>query len=146
MKGSIGKCNWSAIDSSNASLECLWDFSPSDQKDTDELIITGIAGSSVRMGGMGAGLPINIYDNEGKLVKTIEFENPEHSAQSLIQSVVNEMRGVKDTSDGDLIRSPARADNAIRTSEVLDTILNNYYGGRHDEFWKREDSWPGLET
>ena len=37
------------------------------------------------------------------------------------------------------------ADNAIRKSEVLDSIPGKYYGGRHDEFWLRSDSWPGLK-
>jgi glycine betaine/choline ABC-type transport system substrate-binding protein len=75
-----------------------------------------------------------------------------HAAQPLIQSIVNELRGgvVNDGGGADnnqqcLVKSPARADNAIRTSEVLDAILNSYYGGRHDEFWKRPDSWPGLK-
>jgi len=34
------------------------------------------------------------------------------------------------------------ADNAIRKSEVLDSIPGKYYGGRHD---LRSDSWPGLK-
>jgi len=94
---------------------------------------------------LGAGLPIDILDTNGKLIKTVEFDAPLHAAQPLIQAVVNELRHVKDGDEekGDL-RSPARADNAIRTSEVLDSILSSYYGGRHDEYWQRAESWPGL--
>jgi hypothetical protein len=106
------------------------------------------------MAGMGAGLPIEVLDVDGRTVlQRIEFEAPMHAAQPLIQSIVNELRGgvVNDGGGADnnnqqrLVKSPARADNAIRTSEVLDAVLNSYYGGRHDEFWKRPDSWPGLK-
>ena len=142
MTGTIGKCDWSSVDSDGATLECTWDFSGGNQDEKDELIITGELGS-VRMAGMGAGLPIEVYDADNKLIRTLEFDNPEHSAQPLIQAVVNEMRGMDATSDGSLVRSPSRSANAVRTSDVLDAILGDYYGGRFDEFWKRESTWPG---
>ena len=144
MTGTIGKCDWSSLDSDGATLECKWDFSP-DYDERDELIITGESGS-VGMAGMGAGLPIEIYDADNKLTRTLEFDNPEHSAQPLIQAVVNEMRNVDTALDGSLVRSPSKSANAVRTSDVLDSILGGYYGGRHDEFWKRESSWPGLDA
>ena len=148
MTGTVGECNWSVISSVGAKVECLWDCSPkeNDADDADELIISGPKGS-LRMGGMGAGLPIDILDANGQVVKTLEFDPPQHAAQPLIQSVVDEMLGCG-SSDGDadeLTKSPARADNAIRTSEVLDAILGSYYGGRQDEFWSRsETTWPGI--
>ncbi|KAK1734255.1 Gfo/Idh/MocA family oxidoreductase [Skeletonema marinoi] len=154
MNGRIGQCDWAVISSEGAIVECLWDFSPPDKNneknDEDELIITGTNGS-LRMAGMGAGLPIEVLDVDGNVIETIEFEAPMHAAQPLIQSIVNELRGV-DVDDEEerqqqhyLGKSPARAENAIRTSEVLDAILNSYYGGRHDEFWTRPESWPGLK-
>jgi len=158
MNGRIGQCDWAVISSEGAIVECLWDFSPPDKNnekknDEDELIITGTNGS-LRMAGMGAGLPIEVLDVDGNVIESIEFEAPMHAAQPLIQSIVNELRGV-DIDDEEerqqqqqqhcLGKSPARADNAVRTSEVLDAILNSYYGGRHDEFWTRSESWPGLK-
>ena len=155
MNGRIGQCDWAVISSEGAIVECLWDFSPPDKNnekknDEDELIITGTNGS-LRMAGMGAGLPIEVLDVDGNVIETIEFEAPMHAAQPLIQSIVNELRGV-DIDDEEerqqqhfLGKSPARAENAIRTSDVLDSILNSYYGGRHDEFWTRSESWPGLK-
>ena len=149
MKATIGECSWSTIQSKGVTVECTWDFSPQNEDESkeeiDELVITGNKGS-IRMGGMGAGLPIDILDMNGKLIKNIEFNTPLHAAQPLIQAVVNDLRHVKDGDEvkGDLVRSPARADNAIRTSEVLDSILGSYYGGRHDEYWQRTESWPGL--
>eukprot|EP00984_Skeletonema_dohrnii_P001779 scaffold586_cov112-Skeletonema_dohrnii-CCMP3373.AAC.25 len=156
MNGRIGQSDWAVISSEGAIVECLWDFSPPDKNneeknDKDELIITGTNGS-LRMAGMGAGLPIEVLDVDGNVIETIEFEAPMHAAQPLIQSIVNELRGVDIDDEKErqqqqhyLGKSPARAENAIRTSEVLDAILNSYYGGRHDEFWTRSESWPGLK-
>jgi len=149
MKATInGECDWSPINAEGATVECTWDFSPPNKDESkeeiDELIITGNQGS-IRLAAMGAGLPIDILDINGKVIKTIEFNAPLHAAQPLIQAVVNELRNVNE--DGlekfGLARSPARADNAVRTSEVLDSILGSYYGGRHDEYWQRTESWPG---
>lgn len=153
MKGRIGPCDWAVISSEGAIVECLWDFAPPNNEkkknEQDELIITGTKGS-LRMAGMGAGLPIEVLDVDGNVIETIEFEAPMHAAQPLIQSIVNELRDDKVVYDEQqqehcLDRSPARAENAVRTSEVLDAILNSYYGGRHDEFWTRPESWPGLK-
>ena len=116
------------------------------------MIITGTNGS-LRMAGMGGGLPIQVLDVDGNVIETIEFEAPMHAAQPLIQSIVNELRGIDIDDDEEqrqeqqhcLGKSPARAENAVRTSDVLDAILNSYYGGRHDEFWTRSETWPGLK-
>jgi len=102
---------------------------------------------------MGAGQPIDVLDINGELIRTIEFHAPKHAALPLIQSIVNELRGLDKAGDDDssssakncLVQSLARTDNAIRTSGVLDSILGTYYGGRHDEFWSRHpDTWPSL--
>ena len=139
MTATVGNCDWSAISSAKAKVQCVWDFSPNDSEEVDELMITGSKGS-LRMGGMGPGLPIEVLDTNGKVIDKIEFRAPMHSAQALIQSIVNELLEVEGVS-----KSPARAENALRTSEVLDAILGSYYGGRHDEFWTRSDTWPGLK-
>ena len=49
--------------------------------------------------------------------------------------VVDELRG--------LGKCPSTGASALRTMKVMDTVLEGYYGGREDEFWKRPDSWPG---
>ena len=143
MNATIGLCDWSVIPAQGAKVVCTWDFSPShkndnDQPDVDELIIGGTKGF-LRMGGMGAGLPIEILDKDRTIIQTLEFDPPEHAAQPLIQLVVGDLIGTTD------MACPATPDNAVRTSEVLDAILSSYYGGRHDEFWLRDRTWPGLK-
>ena len=56
-------------------------------------------------------------------------------AQPLIQSVLEDLlgRGV----------CPSTGETARRTSQVMDTVLAGYYGGRQDAFWARPAKWPG---
>ena len=151
MSGTIGKCHWSAISSEGASVECIWDFSPN-AEDEDGLIISGPKGS-LRMAGMGAGFPIEVLDANGKLIRKLEFDPPEHAAQPLIQSVANDILGsdMKHRNENKNQQSTCSISSTgrqcrIRTSEVLDAILGSYYGGRHDEFWIRTETWPGLKA
>ncbi|KAL7505483.1 hypothetical protein ACHAXN_004020 [Cyclotella atomus] len=94
MEATIGECTWAVIPSLDAKVECLWDFSPAKESngksDVDELIIEGTHGS-LKMYGMGAGLPVTIFDSGDNIVQTLEFDPPEHAAQPLIQSVVDEL-------------------------------------------------------
>ena len=144
MSATIGTRDWSTIQAEGAKVECIWDFAPPDKEsdtviDEDELVIEGSKGALL-MAGMSPGMPIKVLDENGINVQTIEFEPPQHSAQRLIQSIVYELNGETD------LKCSATASNAIRTSDVLDAILSSYYGGRHDEFWTRDESWPGLKA
>jgi predicted dehydrogenase len=80
--------------------------------------------------------PIELSTEQG--VQRIAIEDPVHVQQPLIQSVVDELlaRG----------KCPSTAETAARTNLVLDSILEGYYGGRQDEFWKRPGSWPGRRA
>ena len=69
------------------------------------------------------------------MVETYNFDPPEHAHQPLVQTIVNELRGVAD------FPSPSRSDNGLRVAIVMDQALENYYMGRADEFWNREETW-----
>jgi len=92
---------------------------------------------SLQMAAMSASLPVELYDTNGNKVREMSFEQPEHTAQAMIQAVTDELRGV---SSAPFL---SRADNAIRTSRVLDEALSNYYGNRDSEYWKNSSLWPG---
>lgn len=66
-------------------------------------------------------------------VQTVERPNPPHIQQPLIQTIVNELnrQGV----------CPSTGASALRTSRVMDTVLDRYYGGRADAFWSRPSTW-----
>lgn len=73
----------------------------------------------------------------GDQVESHAVATPAHVAQPLIQTVVDDLLG-RGT-------CPSTGDSARRTSAILDAVLNDYYGGRTDEFWSRPTSWPGLQ-
>lgn len=65
----------------------------------------------------------------------IERDHPPHVQQPLIQSIVDELHG-RDA-------CPSTGISGLRTTQVMDTALAGYYGGRQDAFWTRADAWPG---
>lgn len=78
--------------------------------------------------------PVRLETAHG--VKEFPFAPPPHIAQPLIQTVVDDLLG-RGT-------CPSTGQSARRTSQVMDRVLAEYYGGRDDEFWTRPKSWPGA--
>jgi predicted dehydrogenase len=69
----------------------------------------------------------------------IETEHPEHVHQPLVQSIVSELSGGSQ-------RCASTGQTALRASEVMDRVLDGYYGGRADAFWSRPETWPGARA
>jgi len=107
-----------------------WNFTA--DRTEDVLEITGTDGS-MRMSVFG-NEPI-VVDVFGAPTELIDRPNPVHIQEPLIRSIVDELRG-----EG---LCPSTGESAARTSRVTDTVLDEYYGGRADAFWKRPESWPG---
>ena len=134
----------SAVRGAGAEVQMTWDFAPSDASVTavDLLVIHGPIGR-VEMAAMSPSAPVSVYEaSSGALVKQLTFEQPEHTAQALIQAATDELRGLVN-GEGVSVACPSRGDNALRTSAVLDQALSSFYGGRDDRFWERPDTWPG---
>jgi 1,5-anhydro-D-fructose reductase (1,5-anhydro-D-mannitol-forming) len=122
------------ISREGATVECTWDFASPDQPPCDRLILEGPKGF-LQMTGMSPNAPIEVYDADGKLQKTLKFEMPEHTAKALIQAVTNDLLAQpKDSARPDLL---SFGDNAVRTQQVIDTVLKPYYGGREIGYWSR---------
>lgn len=66
--------------------------------------------------------------------RTFDGSAPQPVHLNLVQSLVDELRG-----QGSAL-STGRS--ALRTMEVMDAVLSDYYGGRDDDFWVRPESWP----
>jgi predicted dehydrogenase len=132
----IGSSSGCAIPSEGAKVSCTWDFSGSDAEESDVFEIAGPKGS-LRMAAMSPSLPVSVCDATGKVIRTLEFDTPEHTAQQMIQAVTDELRGIP------VENYLSRGENAVRTSHVLDQALSNYYGSREIGFWEKPESWPG---
>jgi predicted dehydrogenase len=101
---------------------------------TDRLELIGSRGS----------LALSVFGAEplelklGHKHESIDVPQPEHVHQPLVQSIVDELNGSAE-------RCVSRGDSALRTSEVMDRVLSEYYGGRDDAFWDRPETWPGAQ-
>ncbi|MBC7785770.1 MAG: Gfo/Idh/MocA family oxidoreductase [Burkholderiales bacterium] len=76
----------------------------------------------------------------GTSVQEFNEPYPEHVHQPLVQTIVDELLGRGSDAS---TRCPSTGTSALRTQIVLDQCLAGYYGGRSDEFWLRQDNWPG---
>jgi len=106
-----------------------WNFAGHMREDIIE--ITG-TNARLRMSTFGDE-PLEIHAKGG--VETVSRPNPLHVQQPLIQSIVDDLCGQG--------ACPSTGESAARTSQVMDLLLDAYYGGRTDDFWARPESWPG---
>ncbi|HNS96492.1 MAG TPA: Gfo/Idh/MocA family oxidoreductase [Polyangiaceae bacterium] len=109
-----------------------WNFAQ--QQHEDCLDIEGTDGH-LRLSVFGDS-PIRL--TRGKEHRDLRIANPPHIQQPLIESIVDDLLG-RGT-------CPSTGTTAARTSLVMDTVLDGYYGGRQDRFWERPESWPGRRT
>lgn len=73
----------------------------------------------------------------GEQREAITTPHPEHVQLPLVESMVGELTGGSE-------RCPSTGASALRASQVLDDVLQGYYGGREDAFWDRPETWPGV--
>eukprot|EP00980_Cylindrotheca_fusiformis_P030331 scaffold24660_cov147-Cylindrotheca_fusiformis.AAC.3 len=128
------------ITTEGAMVECTWDFASPHKEPMDRLVLEGSnGGGSIQMTGMSPNAPVEVYDADGRLQKSLEFEMPEHTAQALIQAVTNDLLASKQQDNKDYVRPDylSFGDNALRTQQVIDTVLSPYYGGREIGYWSR---------
>ncbi len=97
----------------------------------DLFTVTGDAGE-LRMSCFGNDPLLVKYADRSK--EAFDLPNPPHVAQPLIQTVVDELLGTG--------KCGSTGESGLRTQEVMDQMLDAYYGGREDGFWKRR--WPGA--
>lgn len=104
------------------------------QAAVDRLEIVGTLGT----------LALSVFGEEplelmlGGACEQIAVAHPAHVHQPLVQSIVQELGGRG--------RCVSTGESAERTSHVIDRVLEGYYGGRHDEFWARPETWPGARA
>ena len=101
-----------------------WSFEASESEDL--LVITGAEGS-VRV-------PSAMNGRELVWADGVEsYDAPDPVQLPLVTKVVD---AILDGAD-----CPSTAASSTRTSRVIDDALGHYYRGRHDDFWKRPETW-----
>ena len=85
---------------------------------TDEEDVIEIIGSQGRIE-LSCFSHANVYLTRNKQTETFQFEKPKHVEKPLIQTVVNELRGMGEC--------PSHGYSGARTNWVMDKILETYY-------------------
>ena len=145
----IGQCK-----NFGAPVSMSWSFAAAEGTFEDCIIVRGTLGE----------MRLSTFSNDGILVKctssadksilpvegnwiaagskcktpetfSYSFEKPHHAHQPLVQLIVDELRGGKE--------SPSKGASSLRCARIIDAALEHYYGGRDDAFWERQNSWPG---
>ncbi len=114
----------------------VWNFSGGRKVDEIEILTSN---GAVHFSVFGTE-PIEITRIEANGITTIEevgLPNPRHIQQPLIQSIVNYLCG-----EGE---NPSPGHSALRTAEIMDTVVMNYYGSRDEGFWQSAENWPGFQ-
>jgi predicted dehydrogenase len=106
-----------------------WDFA-SDQH--EELILFSGTEGRVTISTFGQE-PVKL--ERGKESEFFDLPNPVHVQQPLIATIVGQLQGKG--------ACPSTGETALRTTRVMDAVLDSYYGGRADAFWARPATWPG---
>jgi 1,5-anhydro-D-fructose reductase (1,5-anhydro-D-mannitol-forming) len=101
----------------------LWNFASSLAEDVID--ITGTDGR-LSLATFGNDPVRFISSNDDEI---FDLQNPPHVHQPLIQTIVDELLGRG--------KCPSTGQSAARTSQVMDVVLESYYGGRGDKFWEK---------
>lgn len=104
-----------------------WNFAGHAREDSIE--VTGTEGRIV-LSTFG-NEPVRLSATTGD--ETFDLPNPTNIQQPLIQTIINQLQG-----HGQCASS---GHSALRTAQVMDTVLRNYYAGREDAFWTRPQTW-----
>lgn len=92
-----------------------WCFVVDEKSETDEIEIIGENGQI----SLPCFSPGNLILKNADGITEMEFNNPQHISQNLVQQVVNELRGVETCVSTGI--------SAARTNWVLDEMVKNYY-------------------
>ncbi|MFP4622475.1 MAG: Gfo/Idh/MocA family protein [Bacteroidales bacterium] len=92
-----------------------WCFTVNEMNEEDIIEIVGSNGSIE----LSCFDHANVYLRRNEQTRTFRFEKPKHVEKPLIQTVVNELRGIGEC--------PSHGDSGARTNWVMDQILGDYY-------------------
>ena len=76
---------------------------------------------------------IKIWDNRGMEILNTVVPDPVTVEQPMVQTVVEDLLGMG--------RCLSRAEDALSTCRVIDQVLEDFYGGRQDDFWNHPERY-----
>ena len=68
-----------------------------------------------------------------EVIEQFNLPDPKTVEQPMVQSVVEDLLG--------LSKCESKAEDVLVTYEILDKVLDEFYGGRKDDFWNHPDRY-----
>ena len=95
------------------------------EKKSDRMHVTGTRGTmefSVH-----GKTDVIVKDENGTIVDQFDLPDPKAVEESMVQSVVEDLLGIS--------KCESKARDVLVTYKIIDEVLDEFYGGRSDDFW-----------
>jgi hypothetical protein len=70
---------------------------------------------------------IIVRNIQEEIVEQFDIPDPKEVEESMVQSVVEDLLGIS--------KCESKAKDVVVTYEIIDKVLDDFYGGRADDFW-----------
>ena len=74
-----------------------------------------------------------VKDENGTIIEQFDLPDPKAVEESMVQSVVEDLLGIS--------KCESKAKDVLVTYKIIDEVLNEFYGGRSDEFWNHPERY-----
>lgn len=98
---------------------------------SDRMYVTGTAGT-IEFSVHGK-TDIILKDLQGKVLAQYDLPEPKIVEEPMVQSVVEDLLGIG--------KCESKAREVLVTYEIIDQVLDEFYGGRSDEFWNHPERY-----
>lgn len=101
------------------------------EKKSDRMVVTGTDGSmefSVH-----GKTDVIVKDIHGKVVQQFDMPDPVTVEQPMVQTVVEDLLGIG--------HCESKAEEVLVTYDIIDKVLDEFYGGRSDDFWNHQERY-----
>ncbi len=101
------------------------------EEKSDRMVVNGTNGSmefSVH-----GKTDVIVKDMAGNIVEQFDMPDPKTVEQPMVQSVVEDLLGISECE--------SKAAEVLVTYEIIDKVLDEFYGGRSDDFWNHQERY-----
>ena len=74
-----------------------------------------------------------VKDENGTIIEQFDLPDPKAVEESMVQSVVEDLLGIS--------KCESKAQDVLVTYKIIDEVLNEFYGGRSDDFWNHPERY-----
>ena len=74
-----------------------------------------------------------VKDENGTILEQFDLPDPKAVEESMVQSVVEDLLGIS--------KCESKAKDVLVTYKIIDEVLNEFYGGRSDDFWNHPERY-----